>query len=501
MTNKITIDPITRLEGHGKIDIFLDDNGDVERAFLQVPELRGFEKFSEGRLAEEMPQITSRICGVCPGAHHMASTKALDSLFKVEPTEPAKLIRELFYNLHMFEDHVLHFYILAGPDFIVGPDAEKKDRNVLGVINTVGVDTGKKVIEIRKRTRDLMSEIGGKAVHPVLGLPGGVAKRITKETRDKLKELAEDAVEFAGFTIDTFHKLVLDNKDYMDLILSDIYYHETYYMGMVDGNNRVNFYDGKIRVNDPDGEELLKFSPEKYLDVIGEHVEKWSYIKFPFLKKIGWNGFTDGRESGIYRVAPLARLNVSEGMATPLADQEYNTMYKTFDKKPVHNSLAIHWARLIETMYAAERIKELSCMEEICSDNIRNMDLQEPSEGVGIVEAPRGTLIHHYKTDKKGIITGCNLIVASLGNSAAMCMSVERAAKKIIKGGIADDSLLNMVEMAFRAYDPCLGCATHSLPGKMPLVINLKNKSGMITGIISRNYNGDIKNIAVNRNK
>ena len=493
MKNKITIDPITRLEGHGKIDIFLNDEGNVEKAFLQVPELRGFEKFSEGRLAEDMPQITSRICGVCPSAHHLASTKALDDLYKVEPTEPAKIIRELFYNLHMFEDHVLHFYILAGPDFIVGPDADKKDRNILGVINTVGVEIGKKVIEIRKRTRDLMSEIGGKPVHPVFGLPGGVAKKVSEETRKELKELSKDAIEFAKFTIDTFHKLVLDNKDYMDLILSDIYYHETYYMGMVDNNNKVNFYEGDIRVIDPEGSELLKFQPSEYLDVIGEHVEPWSYIKFPFLKAKGWHGFVDGKESGIYRVAPLARLNVSDGMATPLADKEYKIMYETFGKKPVHNSLGIHWARLIETMYAAERIAELSENEELCSDNIRNMELATPSEGIGIVEAPRGTLIHHYKTDEKGVITGCNLIVASLGNSAAMCMSVERAAKKLIKNGKVDDGLLNMVEMAFRAYDPCLGCATHSLPGKMPLIVNLRNKKGKKISSLIRDYNGKIQ--------
>ncbi len=493
MKNKITIDPITRLEGHGKIDIFLNDEGNVEKAFLQVPELRGFEKFVEGRLAEDMPQITSRICGVCPSAHHLASTKALDDLYKVEPTEPAKIIRELFYNLHMFEDHVLHFYILAGPDFIVGPDAEKKDRNVLGVINTVGVEIGKKVIEIRKRTRDLMSEIGGKPIHPVLGLPGGVAKTVSKETKNKLKEFSRDAIEFAKFTIDIFHKLVLENKDYMDLILSDIYYHETYYMGMVDSSKKVNFYDGDIRVTDPEGDELLVFQPSEYLDVIGEHVEQWSYIKFPFLKSKGWQGFVDGKESGIYRVAPLARLNVAEGMATPLADDEYNIMYETFGKKPVHNSLGIHWARLIENMYAAERIAELSENEELCSDKIRNMEFSIPSQGIGIVEAPRGTLIHHYNTDEKGIITGCNLIVASLGNSAAMCMSVERAAKKLIKNGKVDDGLLNMVEMAFRAYDPCLGCATHSLPGMMPLIINIKNRNGEKIESLVRNYNGEIR--------
>lgn len=478
MTKKISIDPITRLEGHGKIDIFLDDGGDVERAFLQIPELRGFEKFCEGRPAEDMPQLTSRICGVCPGAHHMASVKTLDSLFQVSPTPAAKAVREMYYLLHMFEDHVLHFYILAGPDFIVGPDSEKKDRNILGVIDKVGVETGKKVIEIRKRARDFISEIAGKNVHPVLGLPGGVAKTIKEETRQELIAFSKDALEFAKFTIQAFNDIVLANKTYLDLVVSDVYYNKTYYMGMVDEHNKVNLYDGDIRVIDPEGTEVLKFKPSEYTSIISEHVEKWSYIKFPFLKKIGWNGFTDGPESGIYRVAPLARLNVSDGMATPVADAEYKRMYETLGGKPCHHTLAIHWARLVEILYSAERIAELAQLPELTSPDIRNMDLKTPSEGVGIVEAPRGTLIHHYKTDERGVMTGCNLIVASLGNSAAMCMSVERAAKKLIKGGKVDDGLLNMVEMAFRAYDPCFGCATHSLPGNMPLVINLKDKDG-----------------------
>ncbi|MCP4629975.1 MAG: Ni/Fe hydrogenase subunit alpha, partial [bacterium] len=248
MGKRYTIDPITRLEGHGKIDIHLDDGGNVDRAFFQVPELRGFETFVEGRPAEEMPQITSRICGVCPTAHHMAATKALDALYNVEPTLTARAVRELFYNLFMFEDHLLHFFFLGGPDFIVGPDAPKGERNILGVIDKVGVETGKKVIEIRKRCREFMSEIGGKPIHPVLGLPGGVAKQVTEEVRADLKTFAADAVEFAKFTLQAFNDIVLGNKTYVDIILSDTYYIETNYMGMVDASNRVNFYDGDIRV-------------------------------------------------------------------------------------------------------------------------------------------------------------------------------------------------------------------------------------------------------------
>ncbi len=480
MRKTITINPITRLEGHGKISIFLDDNGDVDRAFFQVPELRGFEAFCVGRPAEDMPQITSRICGVCPSAHHMCSTKALDSLWSVEPTPTAKVIRELFYNLFMFEDHAIHFYFLGGPDFIVGPKAPAASRNILGVIDKVGVETGKKVIEIRKRCRDLMAQMGGKTIHPVLGLPGGVSKAVTSEMRDEIKSFAPDAIEFARFSLQVFNDIVLDNKEYLDLILSDTYYEKTNYMGMVDDNNKVNFYDGKVRVVDTGGRQIELFEPDDYLSVIAEHVEEWSYIKFPYLRKIGWKGFVGGNDSGVVRVAPLARLNAADGMATPLAQGEYEKMFETLGGKPVHNTLAMHWARLVEMLYAAERAGELSDAEVLTSTNIRNMELKEPGEGIAIVEAPRGTLVHHYETDEKGIITRVNLLVATVFNSAPICMSIEKAAAKLIKGGKVDDGLLNMVEMAFRAYDPCLSCATHSLGGEMPLAVTIHDRAGNI---------------------
>jgi F420-non-reducing hydrogenase large subunit len=494
MNKKITIDPITRLEGHGKIEIFLDESGNVERAFLQIPELRGFEEFVKGRPAEDMPQITSRICGVCPGAHHVAASKALDDLYKVKPPPAAELIRRLYYNLHFFEDHMLHFYILAGPDFVVGPDAEPGKRNILGVIDKVGVETGKKVIETRKKARGFISEIAGKPIHPVFGLPGGVAKGVTAETRDRLKTFGEEAIEFARFTLQVFYDMVLENKTYMDLITSDVYYHETYYMGMVNGENKVDFYDGDIRVVSPTGEETVRFKPGDYMKVIAEHVEPWSYIKFPYLRDIGWHGFVDGPESGLYRVAPLARLNVADGMPTPGAQVEYEKLFDTFGKKPLHNTMGLHWARLIEALCNAERIAEIAKNPELISPDIRNMELQTPVQGIGIVEAPRGTLIHHYTTDKRGVMTGCNLIVASLGNSAAMCMSVERAAKRLIKDGEINDGLLNMVEMAFRAYDPCFGCATHSMPGKLPLEVNIHYKNNPAVRTFIRTGNGDIVN-------
>lgn len=473
MAKKISIDPITRLEGHGKIEIFLDDDGNVKNAYLQVPELKGFEQFCIGRPVEELPRIVPRICGVCPTTHHLASTKAVDAVYNVQPTETAHKIRKIVNNAFMMEDHLLHFFFLGGPDFVVGPDAPPGERNILGVIGKVGVEIGKKVIGARKKLRYIITTLGGRVIHPVLGLPGGVSKGITQELLEEFRPIADEAVEFAKFTLQIFEDIVLKNKAYVDLIVGDIYKHQTYYMGMVDENNKVDLYEGKIRVIDPEGKEYAKFDGKDYLDHIAEHVEPWSYIKFPFLKNVGWKGFEDGKESGIYRVAPLARLNVADGMKTPLAQIEYEKMFDILGGKPVHNTLAFHWARLVEVLYAAEEMKELLADDSIVNPDIRNLPTETPKEGVGVVEAPRGTLIHHYKTDPNGIVTGVNLIVASIGNSAAMSMSIAKAAKNLIKDGKAPDSILNMVEMAFRPYDPCLACATHSLPGQMPLIVNL----------------------------
>ncbi len=488
---RITIDPVTRLEGHGKIDIFLNADGAVDRAYFQVPELRGFEKFAQGRPVEDMPQITSRICGVCPTAHHMAATKAVDAVYGIEPTPAARKIRELIYSTFMVEDHTLHFYFLGGPDFVVGPQAPAAERNVLGVVAKVGVETGKAVIAMRRKLRDLTALAGGKAVHPVFGLPGGVAKRLTEEDRKQFQSVAIEAVEFAKFTLGVFENIVLGNSGYVDLITSDAFTHRTYYMGMVDANEEVNFYDGQLRVVDPDGKEYAKFAPANYLDYVAEHVEPWSYMKFTFLKPLGWKGLTDGMESGIYSVAPLARLNVARGFATPMAQAAYQ-QYQEKLGKPVHHTLANHWARVIELLYAAERMLELANDPELTNPNIRAIPTATPREGVGVVEAPRGTLIHHYATDEKGLVTKANLIVATQNNAGRIAMSVDKAAKSLISGKEVSEGLLNMVEMAFRAYDPCLGCATHSLPGSMPIFVRVMDGQGAVVSTLRRDSDGSV---------
>ena len=486
--DRISIDPITRLEGHGRIEIFLDQAGNVANAYLQIPELRGFEQFCVGRLAEDMPVITNRICGVCPEAHHMAATKALDDLFQVEPPPAAKKIRELLYSAFFVTDHTTHFFALGGPDFVVGPDAPAGERNILGVIRKVGLDAGRQVIACRARNHKVIQTLAGRGIHPTGGLPGGWSKPISEAERVEIEKVAHENVEFALFTLAVFDKIVLGNPAFVELVTSDLYFHRTYSMGMVDSANRPNFYDGEIRVVDPDGKELVKYRPADYAKHVAERVEPWSYLKFPYLKQVGWNGFTDGKDSGVYVASPLTRLNVADKMATPKAQEHFERLFETLGSKkvggryqPVHHRLATHWARLVELLYAAERMVELATDPEITSTDIRRIPdgTCKPGGGVGSVEAPRGTLTHHYVTDERGVIRKANLIVGTTNNHAAIAMSIRRAAEQLIRGGqIVTDGLLNRIEMAFRLYDPCMSCATHALPGKTPMIVTIRDFRG-----------------------
>ena len=287
------------------------------------------------------------------------------------------------------------------------------------------------------------------------------------------------------FTLGVFNDIVLKNKQYVDMILSDPYRLDAYNMGLVDANNHVNFYDGDIRVTDQKGKEFDRFKGGDYLDHIAERVEPWTYSKFTYLKKVGWKGLTAGPESGVYRVGPLGRLNASEGMATPLANAEYKRMYETLGGKPVQSTLAFHWARLVELLYAAERAVELSTDPSITKTDLRN-PIGKPGEGVGVVEAARGTLFHHYKLDEEAMVKKANLIVATTNNYADICCSVRDAAKGLIKNGEVSDGLLNKVEMAFRAYDPCFGCSTHTLPGEGPLTVEIVDSTGRVVKRLSR---------------
>jgi F420-non-reducing hydrogenase large subunit len=487
MTTHIAIDPITRLEGHGRIDILLGDDGEVTETYIRIPELRGFEKFCEGRPVEELPRIVTRICGVCPEAHHLASAKACDAVYHVDPPPAAKKLRELLYSAFFTGDHTLHFYALGGPDLVVGPRAPAAERNILGVIGKVGLEAGRRVIAQRAGAQEVVALLGGKPVHPVTSLPGGVAKGLTEPERARVEALARGFVDFAAFTLQVFEDVVGANADNAGLMTGEVYRQRVHSMGTVDARDRVNFYDGTIRVVDPAGTEVLRFPPREYLAHLAERVEPWSYLKVPYLKRFGWQGYVEGERSGVYRATPLARLNAAQGMATPKAQAAYDRMFGALGGRPVHLTLATHWARVIELMYAAERTVELATDPEITSREIRVVPTATPDEGVGSVEAPRGTLFHHYETDARGIVRKMNLIVGTTNNHAAIQMAVRRAAAHLLRGASAsDEGLLNMVERAFRAFEPCVGRATHSLPGRMPLELHLRRADGTLRRVIRR---------------
>jgi F420-non-reducing hydrogenase large subunit len=489
---RVSIDPITRLEGHGRIEIFLDDAGEVANAYFQVPELRGFESFCVGRPVEEMPLLTSRICGVCPEAHMMASVKAADAVYHVDPPRTAKLLRELLYSAFFVADHTTHFYALGGPDFIVGPDAPASERNILGVVRKVGLEIGGQVIEARRAGHRVIEIIGGRKVHPCTAVPGGMTKGITEDERAEIEAIGHWAIGFGQASIGLFDRLVLGDERFLEMLRGDAFRDETYSMGLVDADGRASFYDGEVRIVAPDGEAFGQYPPGDYRDWIAERVEPWTYLKFPYLRTVGWKGFVGGKDSGVYTATPLARLNVADGMATPLAQAEYERFFDTLAPRPtpdgrkrvVHQRLATHWARLVELLYAAERMVELATDPEIASDDVRIVPTEVPTEGVGTVEAPRGTLTHHYTTDARGVVTSVNLIVGTTNNYAPISMSVAKAARAFIHGGEVGAGILNRIEMAFRSYDPCFGCATHSLPGAMPLEVAIRAAGGEIVRVL-----------------
>jgi len=484
----IRIAPATRLEGHAQINVFLDDKGEVEDTYFQVVELRGFEEFCKGRPIEEMPRITTRLCGVCPWPHHLASTKALDMAYGVEPPPAAKKLREMGYCAHMLHSHIAHIYALAvGPDLICGWAASPEERNIVGVINVVGPEIGKAVLVNRAHAELIQEIVGGKATHPIFGLPGGVSQSLSEENRDKIAKMTDELVEFAKFTLQVVDDFILKNKQLVDVVVNkDLFYHETYYMGMVNDKNELTFYDGDIRIIDPAGKEFGRFNPETYLDHMAEHVVPWSYLKMPYLRKIGWHGFKDGPDSGIVRVAPLARLNVADKIPTPLAQQAAEQFFNVLGDKPVHFTLAFHWARAIEIMYAAERLKELVNDPEITSQEVRNIPTEKPTVGIGIIAAPRGTLIHHYECDDDGFIKKLNLLVASSINYPAMNLSMKKVARALIHNFEVSNGILNMLEMCFRAYDPCFSCSTHALPGQMAMEVRIFDSKKELIKTIKR---------------
>ncbi len=473
VAQKITIEPVTRIEGHAKVTIHLNDQGNVEHAYMHVNEFRGFEKFCEGRMYFEMPSITPRICGICPVSHHLASAKAGDALTGATPPRPASLLRELMHMGQIIQSHGMHFFELAGPDLLLGFDADPAVRNVVGLIGA-NPALALKAVNLRKYGQEIIHTLSGRKVHPNFAVPGGVNRALQPADRDAILKGNAEAIATLQVGLEIMKDWAAKNKEDIDKFAV----FPTGYFGLVTPQDSLELYDGQVRLIDSAGVQLEKFDIANYLDIISEHVENWSYLKFPYYKKMGY-------PKGVYRVGPLGRLNASKQIDTPLANAELQVFKALNDGKPVENTLYYHYARLIEAIFAAERVQVLLDDPDILSTDILNTRQDFKGEGVGVIEAPRGTLIHHYKTDARGQIQKVNLIVSTGHNNWAMCEAVDSVAKAYINGQQIREGLLNRVEAAIRAYDPCLSCSTHAV-GQMPITIDVISSEGEVVRTLQR---------------
>ncbi|MDX1699796.1 MAG: Ni/Fe hydrogenase subunit alpha [Melioribacteraceae bacterium] len=473
--NKLVIDPVTRVEGHGKVTIHLDEKNRVKDSFFHIIEFRGFERFIQGHPYWEAPVLVQRLCGICPVSHHLAAAKAIDQIVGLDPEDlsfPAQKIRKLLHFGQVFQSHALHFFYLASPDLLFGVNSDPGVRNVAAVA-LKHLDLAKKGILMRKFGQEIIRTIAGKRIHGISAIPGGVHKKLTIKDRDYFLDSKDipsiDAMinwtsEVIGF-LKEYHEI---NKKWLDEFAD----YPSGHLGLVNKENGfLELYDGNLRAIDANGKVTLNDIPnEEYINHFYEGVEKWSYLKFPYLMELG-------REKGWNRVGPLARINVCNGIETPLAEEE-RIIFKLATNGKVNNkTMYSHWARLIEMLYCAEMMKKLlNDVDVLSNDLIRKGERR--SEGIGIIEAPRGTLIHHYEVDEKDRITRCNLIVSTTHNNEAMNQAVKWVANNVISGKPkVTEGMMNQVEVAIRAYDPCLSCATHAI-GQMPLEVSLFNHKG-----------------------
>ena len=449
MARTIHLAPITRIEGHASIEINLDDNGNVADSKVHYMSLRGFEKFIEGKPAEEVPRIVNRICGICPWHHHMASNKAVDRCFGVTPTPAGNKLREFATTVSHAEDKLLNFYFLAAPDFVMGPDADYGVRNVIGVVKAAP-ELATKAVQARFKAKMILEKLGGKAIHPHAGVVGGFCRPMLESERKEWLEQLKELLEFSTFTLDFAKKEVFPK--YLDVV-KVLGVFTAGFLGTVGDKGQLNLFDGKLRMMKPDG-TYTDFDAQDYVDYLGEAVVPFSYGKIPYAKF--WNeGFSMDLDNlkGIYRANCLARINVCDSIPTPRAQAELEEFRKLFGR-PAQLTLLYHWARLIEDVYAYEHAIELLEDESITDPNVRAPVEPKAGRGVGCLEAPRGTLFHDYSTDDNGLITRANLIVGTTHNLGPMNISVNQAAKALIKNGEVTEGILNRIEMAVRAYDP-----------------------------------------------
>jgi len=464
---RITIEPVSRLEGHAKITIQLDDAGNVADTRFQVTQVRGFEKFTEGRPYYEMPGVTSRICGICPISHQLAASKACDSIMAVRIPKTARLLRELIHCAQLVQSHALSFFYLSGPDLLLGMDADPATRNVAGLIEA-DPELARSGIELRKFGLQVIENLAEERVHPSWIVPGGVKTPMQLATRDRLIGMVPEAIETTMRALSIFKGKLDSFQEEIENFGSA----PTMYASLVDRHGNLQIYDGEICFRNADGEIVAPgIAPEEYGEYIGEASMRESYLKSPYFRPLGY-------PEGIYRVGPLARINVVEACGTLLADAELQEFRQRFGRMP-HSAFLYHYARLIEVLYALERIKALLSLPEILDTHVRATANVNALEGVGIIEAPRGTLIHHYKVDENGAIVWANLIVATGHNNLAIGKSVRQVSEHFVKGTHLEEGMLNRVSAVVRAYDPCLSCSTHAF-GAPAVSISLTGPDGTL---------------------
>ena len=466
---KILISPVTRIEGHAQITIHLNDDDTVKEANFKVTDFRGFEKFTENRPFYEMPSITSRACGICPVSHLLASAKACDQIVGVNPPKTAVKLRRLMHMGQLIQSHALNFFHLSSPDFLLGFDSNPIERNIFGLIDKEP-ELAMRGIRLRKFGQDIIEKVAGKKIHASEWVqPGGAKWPLTQERADYLRTNLPEALDAAQKTLDMYKQML----DGLQEEVANFGSFPTYYMGLVTPDDGLEHYDGKLRIIDPTGATVVEcVDPAKYQDFIGEAVEPWSYMKFPYFKNVGY-------PNGAYRVGPLARLNIASHCGTPLADEALKDFKKIGKNGPVQSTFHYHYARLIEVLFCIETSKRLLADPDIQSENIRSKAFVNNPEGIGVTEAPRGTLIHHYKVDPQGMITWNNMVIATEHNNIAYNMAITQVAKKYVKARELQEGMLNRVEAVIRAFDPCLSCATHAL-GSMPLDIQLVSSNGTL---------------------
>ncbi len=477
MDNKqqsILISPVTRIEGHAKITLILDNGGKIADAQFHINEFRGFEKFCEGRLFSEMPTITPRICGICPVSHSVSSAKACEMIMGIAPTYTGNLLRRIIHIGQTVSSHALSFFHLSAPDFLLGWDSDPSMRNIIGVAQKYP-DLAKRGIRLRKFGQEISERVTGKKIHIMGIVPGGMAYPLTEENRKALLAWIPEALETTKMGIDLIKKYMDEHKEEVQTFAN----FESMYLGTVGPEGELELYDGKLRFMDKDGTILDdQIDPAKYLDYIAERSIDWSYLKYPYYKKFGY-------EKGFYRVGPLARLNVASRMKTPQAQKEFLNFKKINAGKPVHGTFYYHYARLIEVLGCVEEAELILKDPKVTGLVTQTIGSQNVKEGIGSSEAPRGTLFHHYVTDEGGQLTKVNLLIATGQNNPAMNRSVLEVAKQYVDGKNVKEGALNRVEAAIRCYDPCLSCSTHAI-GSMPLLIEMRDHQGELINVIKR---------------